>query len=141
MHALVVDDSRTMRRIITGMLETLGYEVVQAEHGQNALEILRGGLLPDLACIDWTMPVMDGLQFVSAVRAEPAWRSVTLMMMTSQVEQDQIVRALAAGAHEYLMKPFTADAVRDKLALLGLLPEAPAGLHVPLRSSDEEVTP
>jgi two-component system chemotaxis response regulator CheY len=123
MHALVVEDSKTMRRIVTGMLETLGYEVVQAEHGQAALEILREGYLPDLACIDWTMPVMDGLQFVTAVRAEPAWRSVTLMMMTSQVEQDQIVRALAAGAHEYLMKPFTAAAVREKLALLGLLPE------------------
>ena len=122
MNALVVDDSRTMRRIVSGMLESHGYEVVQAEHGQAALELLQGGFRPDLACIDWTMPVMDGLQFVTAVRADPALRSVTLMMMTSQVEHDQIVRALAAGAHEYLMKPFTADDVRDKLALLGLLP-------------------
>ena len=69
------------------------------------------------------MPVMDGLQFVSAVRANPAWREVTLMMVTTESEQGQIVRALAAGAHEYLIKPFTADAIRDKLALLGLLPE------------------
>ncbi len=139
MHALVVDDSRTMRRIVSGILETLGYSVVEAEHGQAALEILQRGFTPDLACIDWTMPVMDGLQFVTAVRAEPAWRSVTLMMMTSQVDQDQIVRALAAGAHEYLMKPFTAADVGAKLALLGLLPEAPAGLQVPLRSNDEEI--
>jgi two-component system chemotaxis response regulator CheY len=123
MHALVVDDSRTMRRIVTGILQGFGYEVIQAEHGQVALEILQRGVVPQLACIDWTMPVMDGLGFVSAVRANPAWRSVTLMMLTSQVEQDQIVRALAAGAHEYLMKPFTAEAVRQKLALLGLLPE------------------
>ena len=79
--------------------------------------------LPDLVCVDWNMPVMDGLQFVSAVRANPAWRSVTIMMVTSESEHTQIVRALAAGAHEYVIKPFTADAIRDKLALLGLLPE------------------
>ena len=120
MNALVVDDSRTMRRIVSGMLESLGYEVVEAEHGQAALELLQGGFRPDLACIDWNMPVMDGLQFVTAVRADPALRSVTLMMMTSQVEQDQIVRALAAGAHEYVIKPFTKEAIVEKLGLLGL---------------------
>jgi two-component system chemotaxis response regulator CheY len=69
------------------------------------------------------MPVMDGLQFVSAVRSNPAYRSVTLMMVTTESETSQIVRALAAGAHEYMIKPFTADAMRDKLALLGLLPQ------------------
>ena len=66
---------------------------------------------------------MDGLQFVSAVRANPAGRALPLMMVTSESEQGQIVRALAAGAHEYVIKPFTADALRDKLALLGMLPE------------------
>jgi two-component system chemotaxis response regulator CheY len=121
-RALVIDDSRAMRRIVSGTLEELGYETVQAGHGQEALEVLAGGYLPDLATVDWNMPVMDGLSFVSAVRANPAWRSVTLMMVTSESEHGQIVRALAAGAHEYLIKPFTADAVRDKLALLGLLP-------------------
>jgi two-component system chemotaxis response regulator CheY len=79
--------------------------------------------VPDLCTIDWNMPVMDGLQFVNAVRANPAWRPVTLVMVTSESEQSQIVRALAAGAHEYVIKPFTADALRDKLALLGLLPQ------------------
>jgi two-component system chemotaxis response regulator CheY len=121
-RALVIDDSRAMRRIVAGTLEGLGYETVPAGHGQEALDVLRGGWTPDLATIDWNMPVMDGLTFVSAVRANPAWRGVTLMMVTSESEHGQIVRALAAGAHEYLIKPFTADAVRDKLALLGLLP-------------------
>jgi two-component system chemotaxis response regulator CheY len=65
---------------------------------------------------------MDGLTFVTEVRANPAWRDVTLMMVTTESEQSQIVRALAAGAHEYLIKPFTADAIRDKLDLLGLVP-------------------
>ena len=79
--------------------------------------------MPELVCVDWNMPVMDGLQFVSAVRSNPVWRQVTIMMVTSESEHGQIVRALAAGAHEYVIKPFTADAIRDKLALLGLLPQ------------------
>ena len=127
MRALVIDDSRAMRRIVSGILEGLGYETRQAEHGRDGLDVLEEGLqdgyVPELVCVDWNMPVMDGLRFVSAVRANPAWRSVTIMMVTSESEQGQIVRALAAGAHEYLIKPFTADAIRDKLALLGLLPE------------------
>jgi two-component system, chemotaxis family, chemotaxis protein CheY len=123
MRALVIDDSRAMRRIVTGILEGLGYEVSQAGNGLEGLDVLNRGCIPDLACVDWNMPVMDGLQFVSAVRANPAWRNVAIMMVTSESEQVQIVRALAAGAHEYVIKPFTADAIRDKLALLGLLPQ------------------
>ncbi|HJX42270.1 MAG TPA: response regulator [Geodermatophilus sp.] len=122
-RALVIDDSRAMRRIVTGTLEGFGYETRQAGHGQEALDVLYGGWVPDLCTIDWNMPVMDGLQFVNAVRTNPAWRALTLMMVTSESEHGQIVRALAAGAHEYVIKPFTADALRDKLALLGLLPQ------------------
>jgi two-component system, chemotaxis family, chemotaxis protein CheY len=123
MRALVIDDSRAMRRIVEGILTGLGYEVRQAGDGRQALDVLDSGWVPDLATVDWNMPVMDGLQFVSAVRSNPSWRALTIMMVTSESEQTQIVKALAAGAHEYLIKPFTADAVRDKLALLGLLPE------------------
>ncbi len=126
MRALVIDDSRVMRRIVAGILEGLGYEVQQAGHGREGLDVLEGGYDPDLVCVDWNMPVMDGLQFVSAVRANPAWRRLTIMMITSESEHSNIVRALAAGAHEYVIKPFTADAIRDKLALLGLLPGAVA---------------
>jgi len=122
-RALVIDDSRAMRRIVSQILEGLGYEIRDAGHGREALDVLEEGWVPDLATIDWNMPVMDGLQFVSAVRSNPAWRSMTMMMVTSESEHTQIVRALAAGAHEYVIKPFTADAIRDKLALLGLLPE------------------
>ena len=126
MRALVIDDSRAMRRIVTAILEGLGFEVRDAGHGREGLDLLEGlerDQLPDLVCVDWNMPVMDGLQFVNAVRANPAWRGLTLMMVTSESEHGQIVRALAAGAHEYVIKPFTADAIRDKLALLGLLPQ------------------
>ncbi|GAB4062642.1 chemotaxis response regulator CheY [Angustibacter speluncae] len=122
MKALVVDDSRVMRRIVIRTLDELGYECVEAGDGQEALDRLAEGFVPDLACVDWNMPVMDGLTFVTSVRAEPRWRSITLMMVTTESEHSQIVRALAAGAHEYLIKPFTSDALRDKLDLLGLLP-------------------
>jgi two-component system chemotaxis response regulator CheY len=125
-RALVIDDSRAMRRIVTGTLVDLGFEVRDAGHGREGLDVLDAGWIPDLVCVDWNMPVMDGLQFVSAVRANPAWRQVTIMMVTSESEHTQIVKALAAGAHEYVIKPFTADAIRDKLALLGLLPEGAA---------------
>ncbi len=121
MKALVIDDSRTMRRIVTGILTPLGFEVTEAADGQQALDAMNGGLEVDLACVDWNMPVLDGLSFVTAVRRERRWRDVTLMMVTTESEQAQIVRALAAGAHEYLIKPFTPDAIRDKLQLLGLV--------------------
>ncbi len=116
MRALVIDDSRTMRRIIAGVLRSLGFETLEAADGREALDILESGVEVDLACIDWNMPVMNGLEFVVAVRANRAWREVTLMMVTTESEHGQIVRALAAGAHEYLIKPFTADAIREKLA-------------------------
>ena len=122
MRALVIDDSRTMRRIVANTLEDLGFETVAAEHGRAALDVLESGLDVQLCCIDWNMPVMDGLTFVNEVRANSQWRDITLMMVTTESEQGQIVRALAAGAHEYLIKPFTPDAIRGKLDLLGLVP-------------------
>ena len=98
MRALVIDDSRTMRRIVAGTLEGMGFETVQAEHGRAALDVLESGIDVQLCCIDWNMPVMDGLTFVGEVRANPEWRDITMMMVTTESEQGQIVRALAAGA-------------------------------------------
>lgn len=121
MRALVIDDSRTMRRIVASTLGSLGFDTVEAGDGREALDVLEQGVVVDLACIDWNMPVMTGYEFVVAARANPAWRDITLMMVTTESEHSQIVRALAAGAHEYLIKPFTPDAVRDKLQLLGLV--------------------
>jgi two-component system chemotaxis response regulator CheY len=122
MRALVVDDSRVMRRIVARTLGELGFGVDEAGDGQEALDVLAGGPVPELACVDWNMPVMDGLSLVTAVRANRAWRGITLMMVTTESEHSQVVRALAAGAHEYLIKPFTPDALRHKLELLGLVP-------------------
>ncbi|MCW2772944.1 MAG: response regulator receiver [Nocardioides sp.] len=123
MRVLIVDDSRAMRRIIGRILSDAGFEVLEAGDGQEAIDVLEAQVeLPTLACVDWNMPVMDGLAFVTEVRRRPEWRVITLMMVTTESESDRIVRALAAGAHEYLIKPFTADAMLEKLDLLGLLP-------------------
>lgn len=122
MRALVIDDSRAMRRLVSRLLEGLGFSTAEAGDGRQALDVLDADSGFDLACIDWNMPVMDGLTFVQEVRRRPEWRGITLMMVTTESEHDQIVRALAAGAHEYLIKPFTPDALKAKLDLLGLVP-------------------
>lgn len=121
MHALIIDDSRAMRMILRRIISGLGFTYAEAENGQDALDQIEAGPRPDLCLIDWNMPVMDGYTFVTKVRADPELRNLTLMMVTTESEQGQIVRALAAGAHEYVIKPFTPDAIIDKLALLGLV--------------------
>jgi two-component system chemotaxis response regulator CheY len=123
MRALILDDSRAMRMILRRIMHSAGFEVAEAADGRQGLDALAGGPLPDVALVDWNMPGIDGLGFVNAVRDNPDYRPMTLMMVTTESEHDQVVRALAAGAHEYIIKPFTADAIVDKLELLGLLPE------------------
>ncbi|GAA2976286.1 response regulator [Actinokineospora diospyrosa] len=123
MLGIVIDDSRAMRKILRGLLADLGYEVLEAGNGREALDLLQStGRVPDLALVDWNMPVMTGLEFVIEVRKITEMRQMTLMMVTTESEHGQIVRALAAGAHEYVIKPFTRDGIIDKLALLGLVP-------------------
>ncbi|WP_183100069.1 response regulator [Nocardioides pelophilus] len=125
MRALIIDDSRVMRSILRRIVTGLGFEAAEAGDGQQALDVLNSGFEPDLCLIDWNMPVMDGYTFLTRVRDNPEWRSITLMMVTTESEQQQIVRALAAGAHEYVIKPFTPDAIADKLEMLGLLTKEP----------------
>jgi two-component system chemotaxis response regulator CheY len=122
MQALVVDDSRAMRSILARLMTQLGFEVAQAGDGQEALDRLDAGLRPDVALVDWNMPVMDGLTFIKTVRTRDELRDMSLMMVTTESEHGNIVRALAAGAHEYVIKPFTEDVITGKLALLGLVP-------------------
>ena len=121
MHALVVDDSRAMRSILTRLMAGLGFEVSQAGDGAEALAVLDSGVRPDVCLVDWNMPVMDGLTFIKTVRRRDDLRGIPLMMVTTESEQGQIVRALAAGAHEYVIKPFSDEVIAEKLALLGLV--------------------
>lgn len=120
MKALVVDDSRTTRMIIRKLLTGIGYEVAEASQGQEALTHLDTEGTVDVVLIDWNMPVMNGLDLVVAIRSDRTMDDVRLVMVTSETEIDYVSRALAAGANEYVMKPFTADSLKEKLALLGL---------------------
>ncbi len=120
-RALIIDDSRAMRAILAGMLRQLGFETIEAANGQEALDRLRQHGKPDVALVDWNMPVMSGYEFVRAVRANPDLDDLRLMMVTTETELHQVSTALEAGANEYVMKPFTREAIRDKLDLLGVM--------------------
>ena len=123
MLGIVIDDSRAMRRILRKFLEDLDFEVIEAGDGQQALEVIAGApAVPELALIDWNMPEMNGLDCLRRLRADAAIAAVPVMMVTTESEHSQIVKALASGAHEYVIKPFTKDGMIDKLALLGLVP-------------------
>ena len=122
--AIVIDDSRTIRRILAATLGELGFEVCQAENGRAALTTIVEARNADpisLALVDWNMPEMNGLEFVRALRADSRNAGLVVVMVTTETAVDQMVTALDAGANEYVMKPFTKDVIQDKLRLLGVL--------------------
>jgi len=121
MHALIVDDSTTMRMILKAYLQKMGFTVTEAINGLDALVKLRAMGKADVVLVDWNMPEMDGLDFVKAVRAEVSYDALPLMMVTTNSEREHVERALAAGANEYIMKPFTGAMIREKLEMLGFL--------------------
>ena len=121
MRALIVDDSRAIRGIIRKMLGEIGFEVLEAGHGLEALQRLKESEQVDVMLIDWNMPEMNGYDFLCAVRANNKFNDVPLMMVTSETEMTQMARALAAGANEYVMKPFSKEVIVEKLNLLGVL--------------------
>jgi len=120
MRALIVDDSRFMRGHLRRMLTALGFESEAACDGEAGLKLLRDGPPFDLALVDWNMPVMNGLEMLKNICAEE-FTEMKVMMVTSEAETESICRALESGADEYLMKPFDTEALREKLALLGLV--------------------
>jgi two-component system, chemotaxis family, chemotaxis protein CheY len=121
MRALIIDDSKAMRSILGKMLRELKFETVEASNGREALDKLRESGKVDIALVDWNMPEMNGYDFIRAVRAEQLYDGVTLMMVTTENEADNVVRALAAGANEYVMKPFTPEVIFEKLQLFGMV--------------------
>ena len=119
--ALIVDDSRAIRRILGVTVKNLGFEVCEAGNGKQALEALEREGEVQLMLVDWNMPEMNGLEFVTEVRKQNQYDKAKVMMVTTETAVDQMVRALDAGADEYIMKPFTEDSIRDKLKLMGVL--------------------
>lgn len=121
MYALIIDDSRAMRRILGRIVEPLGFSILEAEHGQEGIEQL--SLHADeieVVLVDWNMPVMNGLEFVKAVRADESYRDKKLMMVTTETEPAQMARALMAGVDEFVMKPFTPEILIEKMQLIGV---------------------
>jgi two-component system chemotaxis response regulator CheY len=109
-----------MRLILGRMLRDLGLDVTEASNGRDALGQLDAGLSPSVILVDWNMPEMTGIEFVEAVRRPPYESTAKVVMVTTETEVPQVRRALEAGADEYVMKPFTSDAIIEKLQLLGL---------------------
>lgn len=118
LRALVVDDSRAMRSILSKILARLGFEVAQAADGVEGLATLSTGAPFDVVLSDWNMPEMNGLEFVKTLRADPKFASVVVVMVTTETHIEQMMTALEAGANEYIMKPFTSEMVEDKLRML-----------------------
>jgi two-component system, chemotaxis family, chemotaxis protein CheY len=120
MQALVIDDSRAMRMILGRMLGELGMDVADAENGRRALDLIDAGLEPALVLVDWNMPEMNGIEFLTTFRSEPYSSTARILMITTETDMPEVVQALESGADEYLMKPFTRDSVRAKLQILGI---------------------
>ncbi len=118
MKALVVDDSKSIRQIERKYLEEMGFTVVEAENGQEGLERLKENPDVRLILLDWHMPVMNGYEFLKAVRANPDWNDIKIMMVTTENQQKSVVEAIMAGANEYLMKPFDKEMLETKIRFL-----------------------
>ena len=119
--AMVIDDSRAIRSILSAILGELGCEVETAVNGKDGLcKALEGGDW-SVFLVDWNMPEMTGLEFVQELRQLERFADTPLMMVTTETEMSQVVRALEAGANEYVMKPFTKDMIQEKLRMMGVV--------------------
>src|SRR4051794_1336728 len=115
-RAIVVDDSRATRSMLRRMLQGLDFEVMEAGNGAEALESLQHfDEQLDLALVDWNMPVMDGLEFVKALRHERAYADTLVMMVSAESDQAKVARALMMGADEFIIKPLTSEIIVGKL--------------------------
>ena len=119
MRALIVDDSKFLREYLKQHLQQLGAECAEAGDGHQALEILRCVSGFDVMLVDVNMPVMGGLECVRLLREQKLAPATKVMMVTTEADNSFIVQALEYGADEFLMKPFTAQSLREKLLLLG----------------------
>jgi two-component system chemotaxis response regulator CheY len=121
---LIVDDSSTIRRIVRNMLEDFGFLCAEAENGAKALDYCRGKR-PDLVMLDWNMPVMTGIEFITALGREKKGDAFPpVIFCTTETDMSFIERAISAGAVDYIMKPFEKGVLQDKLVFLGLLEDA-----------------
>ncbi|RMB12177.1 response regulator [Eilatimonas milleporae] len=117
---LVVDDSKVIRKVARRILEELGFEVIEAVDGKDALETCER-TMPDAVLLDWNMPVMDGLEYLKAVRALEGVEQPVVVFCTTENDMSHIRTAIEAGANEYIMKPFDREIIEAKFSQVGLL--------------------
>lgn len=112
---LIVDDFATMRRILKNILKQLGFKnLVEADDGTTAWEVLEGQTI-DLVISDWNMPKMTGLELLKKVRASESYKRIPFLMVTAEAQKQNVIEAVQAGVSNYVVKPFTAEAISDKL--------------------------
>ncbi|MGQ9830636.1 MAG: chemotaxis response regulator CheY [Thermochromatium sp.] len=115
MKILIVDDFSTMRRIIKNLLRELGFNnTAEADDGSTALPMLKSGGF-DFLITDWNMPNMEGIALLKAVRADPMLKSLPVLMVTAEAKREQIIEAAQAGVNGYIVKPFTAETLKEKI--------------------------
>jgi two-component system chemotaxis response regulator CheY len=115
MKILVVDDMSTMRRIVKNILKQLGFaNVEEAENGQEGLDKLKAGGF-GFVVSDWNMPVMTGIEMLRAIRADAAIKAIPVLMVTAEAQQENLVEAVKAGVSNYIVKPFTAEVLQEKI--------------------------
>ena len=115
MKILIVDDFSTMRRIVKNLLKDIGFtNMVEADDGRTALPILQKGGI-DFLITDWNMPGMSGIDLLKSVRANPNLASLPVLMVTAEAKREQIIMAAQAGVNGYVIKPFTAATLREKI--------------------------
>jgi len=117
---LLVDDSRVVRKVSRKIMEPLGFEVAEAEDGQVALDYCTSQAMPDVILLDWNMPVMNGLEFLRALRQANGGDGPVVIFCTTENDLQHIQQAMEAGANEYIMKPFDEEIVKGKLEQLDL---------------------
>lgn len=120
MRALIIDDSRAMRSILSGILDDLGCTVEQKADAESAAALLEQDHDFDFALVDWNLPGMNGLELVKIIRRNSELAAIRLMMVTTETQLDRVREALEAGADEYIMKPFDKEMLLEKLTLLGI---------------------
>jgi two-component system chemotaxis response regulator CheY len=120
MRVLIVDDSRFIRQHLRQLLQGMGMNCEEAEDGREAIDLLRGAAAFDFMLVDVNMPVMNGLECVKQLRQARLHPRMKVMMVTTEVDNSFICRALEYGADEFLMKPFTPESLREKMTMLGL---------------------
>ncbi len=116
MKIMVVDDMSTMRRIVKNLLKQLGYaNVEEAENGHEALTKLRADRF-GFVVSDWNMPVMSGIELLRAIRADEALKAIPVLMVTAEAQKENIIEAVQAGVSNYVVKPFTAEVLQEKMS-------------------------